>query len=95
MKFNSLKEKYNYYRSLTDYRLIQNSYVMVMLDGRSFSKKIKKCFERPFSKGFINIMNNTAKYLCEKVGGCKIAYVQSDEITLILKDAEEQHPFFC
>lgn len=95
MKFNRLKEKYNYYRNLTDYRLTPNSYVMVMLNDRSFSKKIKKCFERPFSKEFINIMNNIAKYLCEKVGGCKIAYVQSDEITLILKDAEEQHPFFA
>lgn len=94
MKFNSLKEKYNYYRNLTDYKLIPNSYVMVMLDGRSFSKKIKKRFERPFSSQFIDMMNNTAKYLCEKVGGCKIAYVQSDEITLILKDTEEQDPFF-
>lgn len=94
MKFNSLKEKYNYYRNQTDYKLIPNSYVMIMLDGRSFSKKIKKRFNRPFDDDFIRIMDETAKYLCENVSGCKLAYVQSDEISLVLTDNGEQDPFF-
>lgn len=94
MIFKSLKEKYNYYRNLTDYRLLPNGYIMVMLDGRSFSKKIKNNFKRPFDETFINLMNETAKYVCEKVSGCKLAYVQSDEINLILYDDFEKDPFF-
>lgn len=94
MIFKSLKEKYNYYRNLTDYRLLPNSYIMVMLDGRSFSKKIKNNFKRPFDETFIKLMNETAKYVCEKVSGCKLAYVQSDEINLVLYDDFEKDPFF-
>lgn len=67
---------------------------MVMLDGRSFSKKIKNNFKRPFDETFINLMNETAKYVCEKVSGCKLAYVQSDEINLVLYDNFEKDPFF-
>jgi tRNA(His) 5'-end guanylyltransferase len=33
-------------------------------------------------------MDNTAKYLCENIQGCKLAYIQSDEITLVLTDFE-------
>lgn len=94
MIFKSLKEKYHYYRNLTDYRLLPNGYIMVMLDGRSFSKKIKNNFKRPFDETFINLMNETAKYVCEKVSGCKLAYVQSDEINLVLYDDFEKDPFF-
>lgn len=94
MIFKSLKEKYNFYRNLTDYRLLPNGYIMVMLDGRSFSKKIKNNFKRPFDETFINLMNETAKYVCEKVSGCKLAYVQSDEINLVLYDDFEKDPFF-
>lgn len=94
MNFETLKKKYRYYRDLYDYKLLPNSYVMVMLDGRSFSKKIKKHFERPFDKKFIDIMNKTAQYVCENVSGCKIAYVQSDEINLVLYDEPNQDPFF-
>lgn len=94
MVFDSLKNKFEYYRSLTDYKLTPNSYVMIMLDGRSFSKKVKKKFKRPFDNDFINMMNNTALYLCDNINGCKIAYVQSDEITLILHDEPTQEPFF-
>ena len=94
MKFNTLKEKYNYYRNMTDYKLYPNSYVMVMLDGRSFSKKIKKRFNRPFDKKFIEIMNQVAIYLCENICNCKFAYVQSDEISLVLYDKGDKEPFF-
>ena len=42
MQFKNLEDKCLYYRSLTDYKLLPNGYTIVMLDGRSFSKKIKK-----------------------------------------------------
>lgn len=86
MKFNNLEDRMLYYRSLTDYKLIPNSYVIIMLDGRAFSHSIKKIFKKPFDDDFINIMNETAIYLCNKIQGCKFAYVQSDEISLVITD---------
>lgn len=46
----NLKDKCLYYRSLTDYKLLPKTYAIVMLDGRSFSKKIKNKFNIPFSQ---------------------------------------------
>ena len=86
MQFKNLEDKCLYYRSLSDYRLLPNSYVIVMIDGRSFSKLIKNKFEKPFDNHFIDMMNETAKYVCENVQGCKFAYVQSDEISFVLTD---------
>ena len=53
-----------------------------------FQKLSKTILKKPFDDDFIDIMNKTAKYLCENIQGCKLAYVQSDEISLILTDLE-------
>lgn len=90
MRFESLEEKCRRYQSLSDYRLLPNSYVVVHCDGRSFSKMIKNKFIKPFDDDFINMMNKTAEYLCENVACVKMAYVQSDEITLILSDLDNE-----
>ena len=86
MKFENLKEKCEYYRSLTDYKVLPNSNLIIMLDGHSFSKKVKNAFKRPFDEVFIDAMNKTAQYLCESIQGAKIAYVQSDEISILVTD---------
>ena len=86
MVFKTLKEKCEYYRSLTDYKLIPNSYVIAMVDGHCFSKLIKNKFKKPFDEEFINAMNETAVYLCENIQGAKLAYTQSDEISVLITD---------
>lgn len=86
MRFESLKEKCEYYRGLTDYRVVPNSYILAMVDGHCFSKMIKNKFKKPFDDNFINMMNETAKYLCENIQGAKMAYVQSDEISVLITD---------
>jgi tRNA(His) 5'-end guanylyltransferase len=88
MYFNNLADKCNYYRDLADYKLLPNSYVLCMLDGRSFSKMIKNSFKKPFDAEFMRMMDETAKYVCKNVQGAKFAYVQSDEISIVLTDFE-------
>lgn len=90
MKFKTLEEKCKYYQHVSDHVLMPNSYVMVHCDGRAFSSLIKKRFKRPFDDDFIFMMNETAKYLCENISGCKMAYVQSDEISLVLTDFDTE-----
>ena len=86
MNFKTLKEKGEYYRSLTDYRLLPNSYAVIMLDGRSFSHKIKNKFKKPFDDDFVRMMNETTKYLCENIQGALCGYCQSDEIHIVISD---------
>lgn len=94
MIFDTLKDKCEYYRSLCDDRLMPNSYAIVMLDGRSFSKNIKNRFKLPFDDDFVDMMNKTAAYVCSKVSGAKLAYVQSDEISILLYDDGSKDCFF-
>lgn len=90
MIFDSLEDKCRYFQSLADYRLPENSFVIAHIDGRSFSKFIKNRFKKPFDEDFIEMMNETAKYLCANVSGVKCAYVQSDEISLLITDFNEE-----
>ena len=91
MDFPNLKSKCEYYRSLTDYKLLPNSYVLVMLDGRAFSKMVKNKFDKPFDTQFIHAMNETTRYLCENLQGCKFGYCQSDEISLVISDIGDEN----
>ena len=90
MKFDSLEEKCRYFQSLADYRLRENSFILAHIDGRSFSRLVKNKFKKPFDADFIEMMNETAKFLCQSVSCVKFAYVQSDEITLVMCDYNEK-----
>ena len=86
MNFKNLEEKCYYYRGLTDYKLLPNSNILVMLDGKKFSSLVKNNFKKPFDDNFIKMMNETAKYLCQNIQGAKFGYVQSDEISILITD---------
>lgn len=86
MYFETLKDKCEYFRNLTDYKLTPNSYVIAMLDGHCFSKLIKNKYKKPFDETFISIMNEVAEYLVKNIQGAKLAYTQSDEISILITD---------
>ena len=77
------------YENRTRYLLPRRSYSVIRLDGKSFHTYTKG-FKRPYDEGFMRIMNQTAQKLCESIQGAKLAYVQSDEISLILTDFETE-----
>ena len=80
----TLKERMKYLQWLRDYKLDKDSYILCHIDGRAFSKMIKKRFKLPFDDEFMQMMDETAAYVCENVQGAKCAYVQSDEITIVI-----------
>lgn len=59
--------------------------LIVRLDGRSFHT-FTNGFLRPFDPFLSDVMQATAKDLCANIQGCKMAYTQSDEISLLLTD---------
>ena len=73
------------YEKRNQYYLQKRTPVAIRVDGRSFHT-FTKGFKRPFDDVLIKTMQETAKYMCENMGNAKFAYVQSDEITIILVD---------
>ena len=78
---NRMKE----YEKRNQYYLQKRTPVAIRVDGRSFHT-FTKGFKRPFDNILMKAMQETAKYMCENIQGAKLAYVQSDEITIILTD---------
>ena len=78
------------YEHRTRYFLPRRTYTLIRLDGKAFHT-FTKGFKRPYDTDLVNLMDNTAKYLCENIQGVKAAYVQSDEISLLLTDFEKVH----
>ena len=85
MDTSDLANRMKEYEKRNQYYLQKRTPVAIRVDGRSFHT-FTKGFERPFDDILIKSMQETAKYMCENIQGAKIAYVQSDEITIILTD---------
>ena len=74
-----------YYENRAKTYLTRRTPVIIRLDGKAFHS-FTKGFKRPYDEIFHKAMNNTMKYLCANIQGCKLGYTQSDEITLLLTD---------
>lgn len=74
-----------YYENRAKTYLTRRTPVIIRLDGKAFHS-FTKGFKRPYDEVFHEAMNNTMKYLCANIQGCKLGYTQSDEITLLLTD---------
>ena len=70
------------------------AYTVLRVDGRAFHT-LTRHMTKPFDPGFIQAMDDAAVALCEEVQGCQFAYIQSDEISLLLTDfGSMQEPWF-
>ena len=71
--------------------------IIIRLDGRAFHTFTRQVrFEKPFSQSFMDGMAWTAENLCKEIMGAKFAYIQSDEISILLTndDTIETQPWF-
>ncbi|MEK6879689.1 MAG: tRNA(His) guanylyltransferase Thg1 family protein [Nanoarchaeota archaeon] len=74
------------YEDRTRYFLPRRSYSIIRCDGRAFhGLKLKK----PFDNEFMKAMQCTAFDLCREIQGAKFAYVQSDEISVLVTDFDQ------
>lgn len=64
----------------TSRQLMPNCPIYARIDGRAFHTFCRG-LEKPYSKAFIKVMQETCKYLVEETNAC-LGYVQSDEISL-------------
>lgn len=76
------------YERRTQVYLPRRTYTILRVDGKAFHT-LTRGFDRPFDDKFIACMNMTAMYMCQEIQGARLAYVQSDEISLLLVDFQE------
>lgn len=86
MKNLSLEKRMKMYEELNKQFLLPNQYVLMRLDGKSFSSFTKKYFNKPFDDDFTWLMQSTMEYLVDNISGAVAGYTQSDEITILLTD---------
>lgn len=91
----SLATRMKSYEDVSRIYLTKRCPVIIRIDGKTFHN-FTKGFRRPFDPLFMETMLQTAKFLCENITGCKLAYTQSDEISLLLTDYEatDTQPWF-
>lgn len=63
--------------------------VIIRIDGKAFHT-FTKGFRKPFDDVLIKSMEETMKYLCKNIQGCIFGYTQSDEISLVLIDYQNE-----
>lgn len=85
MSKDKLGDRMKTYEDIERKYLYKRTPVIIRIDGKSFHSFTKQC-KKPFDDNIIYAMENTCKFLVENIQGCKIGYVQSDEISLLLTD---------
>jgi len=85
MRKDNLGDRMKGYENVSRTHLTRRQPTVIRIDGKAFHS-FTRGFKKPYDEVLIESMNETAKYLCENVQGCKMAYVQSDEISLLLTD---------
>ena len=60
--------------------------LIIRVDGKAFSKLTRdlKGPGDPFNREFVAIMNDVATSLCREIQGTQLAYVQSDEVSVLV-----------
>jgi len=77
------------YENRTRFYLPRRTYTIIRCDGKCFSN-LTKNMKKPFDENFMKIMDAVAIYLCQKIMGTKLAFINSDEISLLLTDFEKE-----
>jgi tRNA(His) guanylyltransferase len=82
---DSLGDRMKEYEEVTKLRLVRRMPAILRLDGRAFHT-LTRGMEKPFDDNFIGSMRLTALEMIQKTQTAVLAYIQSDEISILLKD---------
>lgn len=88
MKDDLGKRMKEQYEKRTRTFLPRRTYTIIRLDGKAFHT-FTRGMDRPYDEEFMNVMDETTKFLCEEIQGTKMAYTQSDEISILLTDFDK------
>ena len=79
----TLGDRMKSYEAVWNQILVPRSPVILRCDGKAFHTLTAK-FNKPFDSKLIHAMNAASLQLCKEIQGAELAYVQSDEISILL-----------
>lgn len=85
-----LGDRMKRYEAVTDASLTRRVPAIVRVDGKAFHS-LTRGMERPFDPAFTECMAATAAGMVTEIQGAKLAYCQSDEISVLLTDFDTIH----
>lgn len=93
---DTLGDRMKGYENAYRFYLPRRMPVIIRIDGRAFHT-FTRGLRKPFDGRFVEIMQETARELVSKISGCKMGYVQSDEISLLVTNNNtlETEPWFA
>lgn len=80
---DSLGDRMKNYENSFKFVLPSRLPVILRVDGKAFHTYTKNC-QKPFDFNLMEVMNLTAIELCKEIQGAQIAYIQSDEISILI-----------
>jgi tRNA(His) 5'-end guanylyltransferase len=89
MSKDSLGDRMKDYEGIPRTRLVRKVPVLLRLDGKAFHTYTAGLV-KPWDERLERAMWTTALRLCQEVQGARVAYVQSDEISILLADYKER-----
>lgn len=90
MRQDSLGDRMKDYERAFKVTLPRRLPVILRVDGKAFHTATRNCV-KPFDIGLVSLMNRAAVRLCEEAQGAVFAYVQSDEISVLLHNYKRIH----
>jgi len=85
MSSSKLKDRVESYIESTDFRILNRVPVVVVINGRAFSK-LTSLLDKPFCEKFSESMISTMLKLCSEIEGSLFGYHFNDEIVIISRN---------
>lgn len=85
MDKTKLGDRMKNFERLTQNNLMPKTPAIIRLDGKAFHT-FTRGLQKPYSRDLREAMNDTALSLVNQIQGAVFAYVQSDEISILLRD---------
>lgn len=82
-KGDSLGDRMKEYERAPRLTLPRRMPVIIRVDGKAFHSVTRGC-ARPFDEALMGLMDRVAVRLCEEIQGAVLAFVQSDEISVLV-----------
>ncbi len=95
LKKDGLGDRMKRYEAVSRPRLVPRLPLIIRADGKAFHT-LTRDMQRPFDPEFVEHMLHVALALCREIDGAQMAYVQSDEISVLVRDdqAHDTQPWF-
>ena len=92
---SKLADRISGYQAMADTKLLSRVPIIILVNGRSFSK-ITSLLDKPFCPKFSECILNTMLRLCTDIEGALFAYQYNDEIVIVARNDQnnETIPWF-